>query len=503
MTDEGITLIGMADIARLARVSRATVGNWKARESDFPAAHSKGSRGPLYNRDVVVTWLYAHDRLASRSAIEEDTFRLLEGFRDDATTSQGFFMILVIQALRADLDDASWQELCRMEVRDRESKLQNLIAERLPLTVGLLPDLSVLANVLPRATEASLLSNPNEFSSSANNLIDIFFFPRGRSEGDSWIPRGVSRLMATLIGPGPAIFDPACGIGRLLVDVAKISGVDEGQAFGQETDVSAGALAQINLLMNRVDATVVRGNAILEDRLPGLMVDRIVTAPPWGAGMEDIEGLEDDPRWIWGPPGRGTAAISMAWLQHCLHHLNEGGRAVVLLPPAVLFQEGASAQSRQRLVKSGSLEAVISLPNGTMNQSNISPVLVCVVKSRPLIAGKPAPILMIDLKQAEYDRPGRRRDLDADTIAKLSTIFKKWNQAIDPVSEFTAAVSYDEITRSGFNLSPQRYVTPREHIDREDLASRREGLRADLEELLQATQRSDAELDRIMKVTRS
>ena len=50
-------LVSMADIARLAGQSRSTVGNWKAREADFPTEDSRGPRGPLYERESVIAWL--------------------------------------------------------------------------------------------------------------------------------------------------------------------------------------------------------------------------------------------------------------------------------------------------------------------------------------------------------------------------------------------------------------------------------------------------------------
>ncbi len=54
MVQSQLDLISMADIARLAGQSRATVGNWKSRNpEDFPPERGRGSRGPLYDRAEV------------------------------------------------------------------------------------------------------------------------------------------------------------------------------------------------------------------------------------------------------------------------------------------------------------------------------------------------------------------------------------------------------------------------------------------------------------------
>ena len=57
MVQGQVDLISMADIARLAGQSRATVGNWKSRNpEDFPPERGRSSRGPLYDRAEVTAW---------------------------------------------------------------------------------------------------------------------------------------------------------------------------------------------------------------------------------------------------------------------------------------------------------------------------------------------------------------------------------------------------------------------------------------------------------------
>lgn len=56
-------LISMAEIARLAGQSRATVGNWKARHDDFPLERARVPRGPLYSRAEVLAWLAARKEI--------------------------------------------------------------------------------------------------------------------------------------------------------------------------------------------------------------------------------------------------------------------------------------------------------------------------------------------------------------------------------------------------------------------------------------------------------
>lgn len=51
-------LVGVAEIAELAGVSRSAVSNWiKRRPKGFPAPASESRSGPMYNRDEIATWL--------------------------------------------------------------------------------------------------------------------------------------------------------------------------------------------------------------------------------------------------------------------------------------------------------------------------------------------------------------------------------------------------------------------------------------------------------------
>src|SRR2546428_10524785 len=52
-------LVGIAEIAELAGVSRAAVVNWRTRHSDFPSPVTTLQAGPVFSRDQVRKWLRA------------------------------------------------------------------------------------------------------------------------------------------------------------------------------------------------------------------------------------------------------------------------------------------------------------------------------------------------------------------------------------------------------------------------------------------------------------
>lgn len=50
-------LVGIFEIAAMAKVSRGAVGNWRTRHPDFPAAVAELQSGPVFSRDQVKRWL--------------------------------------------------------------------------------------------------------------------------------------------------------------------------------------------------------------------------------------------------------------------------------------------------------------------------------------------------------------------------------------------------------------------------------------------------------------
>src|SRR4051794_13834156 len=76
-------LLGLAEVADLAGVSRAAVANWRTRDHRFPRPVADLRSGPVFDRDVVIRYL---NRRKNRMTHVISTINLKGGVGKTTTT---------------------------------------------------------------------------------------------------------------------------------------------------------------------------------------------------------------------------------------------------------------------------------------------------------------------------------------------------------------------------------------------------------------------------------
>ncbi|MFD9132924.1 N-6 DNA methylase [Streptomyces bottropensis] len=393
MTDtpapEATPLVTGSEIARLAGVTRAAVSNWRRRYDDFPTPVGGGATSPLFDLAEVQAWLDGQ-RKGQEVSVE----------------------VRLWQALRGSYGD---------------DMLGGLVDVAALLTEGEAPE-GLSADVVRLVRE---LAESGGAAEAAGVLAERFTDSVRRAGSDQVTsPRVVRavRRFAGEVAPDATLFDPACGIGSLLLAVGPEHGP---RRCGQESDARRARFAQLRAdLAGRVSAGIVAGDSLRDDRWTDLKADLVVCDPPVGEPDWGREALLLDPRWEFGTPSRAEGEL--AWLQHAYAHTAPGGRVLMVLPASVAYRK-AGRRIRAELVRRGILTQVTALPSGTA-ASHALPVHLWHLR-RPRTTGDAATsVRMVDLTAGDPDGP------------------------LEPAPEQTAEVPLIDLLDDAVDLTPGRHV---------------------------------------------
>ncbi|MFJ8779212.1 N-6 DNA methylase [Streptomyces sp. NPDC102476] len=342
-----------AEISRIAGVTRATVSNWRRRHDDFPAPSAGTEASPLYDLPAVQAWLRGRGHTSAASPTEElrTALRLLGS---GSGVAARLFPLVAAASRRTPEELAELAALPDAQLiagaEKTAGELPVAVPEAEPVRYG--PD--------DAGAVRALLGCVREAGAQA--AVDVLAereLDEGAASGVYQTPEGLALLMAQLLPAGASrVLDPACGSGTLLAAAAR-QGAQE--LFGQDSLPVQGRRTAVRLLLAAPEAeTAIRvGDSLRADAFPDITVDAVLCNPPFADRDWGHDELAYDPRWAYGLPPRFESEL--AWVQHALAHLEPGGHAVMLLPPALAFRS-SGRRVRSELIRAGALRAVVSLP---------------------------------------------------------------------------------------------------------------------------------------------
>lgn len=199
-----------------------------------------------------------------------------------------------------------------------------------------------------------------------------------KGAGQYFTPRVLIQSIVRLMKPDPrtskdfTISDPACGSGGFLVsayewllDVSnKGASIDRNDYkrvktktyYGQELVPRPRRLSLMNLYLHGIEPKIYLGDTIYEPKKSDLY-DCILTNPPFGTKGANQAPERDDFT-------IETSNKQLNFIQHVVNTLKVGGRAAMVLPDNVLFEDKAG-DVFEILMQDCNLHTILRLPRGT------------------------------------------------------------------------------------------------------------------------------------------
>lgn len=234
------------------------------------------------------------------------------------------------------------------------------------------------------ATLSSLVTSINDldwYSAREEGLGDLYeglleknATESKRGAGQYFTPRPLIESMVELMQPkaGEIVQDPAAGTGGFLINADRYvkaatdnlytlktdaQTFQKKQAFqGMELVQDVHRLCLMNMMLHGIEGPVGNDDTLgpAGSRMP--KADVVLTNPPFGSQNTGSGHRED-----FTYP---TNNRQLAFLQHIYRGLKPGGRAAVVLPDNVLFEDNTGQKIRADLMNKCNLHTVLRLPTG-------------------------------------------------------------------------------------------------------------------------------------------
>ncbi len=270
------------------------------------------------------------------------------------------------------------------------------------------------------------------FSAEQDGLGDLYegLLEKNANEtksgaGQYFTPRPLIDTIVEVMQPraGETIQDPAAGTGGFLIaadryikhQTDELFDLSEAQrnfqrnkAFlGMELVTSTRRLALMNCLLHGMEGddegVVHLGNTLGSAGSALPQCDLSLSNPPFGTAKGGGGPTRDDLTFA-------TSNKQLAFVQHIVRHLKDGGRAAMVLPDNVLFEAGVGADIRRALMDKCRLHTILRLPTGIFYAQGVKTNVLFLQKVSEAATGSTDAVWVYDMR-ANAPKFGKRSPL--------------------------------------------------------------------------------------------
>ena len=345
--------------------------------------------------------------------------------------------------------DYRWRELAKRTGMDQLTYYRQLMLDL--GNPGLTKDATVLAIFSDAQTK---LRKPTNLKSLTTDIDQLDWFSareeglgnlyeglleknaaeKKSGAGQYFTPRRLIDCMVRLVNPQPGeiIQDPAAGTGGFIVAADRyikeatdeLSKLDAKEALFQRRHAYTGAelvpdthrLLLMNLMLHGIECSIESGDS-LSPTGEGLgKADLILTNPPFGTKKGG------------GRPTRADFSITadtsnkqLAFVEHIVRALKPGGRAAVVVPDNVLFEDNTGRRLRTWLMNLCDLHTILRLPTGIFYAQGVKTNVLFFSRGKTDASNTKA-VWVYDLR-ANMAAFGKTRPLKAEDFAPFEKAF--------------------------------------------------------------------------------
>lgn len=313
--------------------------------------------------------------------------------------------------------------------------------------------------------EGDVLGNAYEY------LIGQFASETGKKAGEFYTPHGPAQILCRIAMSGQEnkkglqVYDACMGSGSLMLSCKNYSKEpDYIKYYGQELMPSTYNLARMNMFLHGVlpENQHLRNGDTLDADWPTdeeTEFDAVTMNPPYSANWSAADGFMQDERFMdYGKLAPKTKA-DYAFLLHGFYHLKQTGTMAIVLPHGVLFRGAAEGTIREKLLRDGSIYAVIGLPANMFYNTSIPTCIVVLKKHR-----EGRDVLFIDASNL-YVKEKKQNVMEKEHIDRVVELYNDR----ETVEKLTHLASFEEIEKNDFNLNIPRYVDTSEEEESVDI----------------------------------
>lgn len=197
-------------------------------------------------------------------------------------------------------------------------------------------------------------------------------------DGVFFTPKSLVKMIVNVIEPtGGVLLDPACGSGGMFIqsgDFVNATGMNANSTmtfYGQEKVEYNAQLCLMNMAVHGLTVLIKSGdqaNTFYYDahNLAGCC-DYVMANPPFNVDKVKAESCESAKRLPFGMPSinkhKEVGNANYLWISYFYSYLNETGRAGFVMASSATDSQGKDKTIRENLVKTGHVDAMVSVGN--------------------------------------------------------------------------------------------------------------------------------------------